>query len=84
MTSTSLVPSGDESAQAASALLASARLKTDTDKLLPIVANALHALRTIMPDMVAHDEMLRVSLLMQPIKEHHELGEQVLDLQEKR
>jgi hypothetical protein len=30
--------------------------------------------------MVAYDEMLRASLLMQPLKEHHELGEPVLDL----
>jgi hypothetical protein len=37
-----------------------------------------------MPDMVAYDETLRASLLMQPLKEHHELGEPVLDLQERR
>jgi hypothetical protein len=39
----------------------------ETGRLLPVLTNALTALRSIMPDAFAYDEMARSELLMQAL-----------------
>jgi predicted P-loop ATPase len=47
-------------------------IRSDTGKLLPILANALIALPAVMPDTFALDEMMCTAMLMEPLEETEE------------